>query len=1195
MPTELSSEQRDQLEALLSDLEHIFTYPIIRPELVEEVCAELSTTEVASYLRNLRDGAKPETALRENLLAGPHAILAHLIFGAITPETWSGDGFVDYRVMIDSGRPVLIELKPPFVRKIVEGRYEALQRQPLNWEQYEGQINKYLKEHQYIILTNLRELYAFSNREDTPLNDEPYSLRDFKDRAETVTLSDFLHRMQQQAIRHDLDEEFFDSLDQWVGLLSEIRFDGEISDSYKRELIIRLINKFIFIQTLDDCHIVDFNWIQRNWDREEHDWLRRGAARFLTEFLKRVDNFFYTYYDTELFKTDILPYVDQNQFNLQRLYRTLKNVLGIERWQRDLGGRGLLQFYFADIDEDILGKAYERYLAKLRNEEGIYYTPSFISEYMVECTVTRQLDSIISRISNSLESANYNDLMSYVTEFIKLRIIDPSCGSGSFLVKVLRSLWDKYLELYTALESKEKEILSQSEDGGDNDRLPFEAPRELETIREAKQLIGQPGAFLLARILLRHVHGNDKDRRAIEVAKVNLWLEAVKLAPQYFSLNKIEPDTDHILPDLQGNLTNGDSLIGLSFGSTYQRLAEDHQNDVSRLSSLRDAYIENPNDIQPVQEIEQIRERLRGLLRADFHQYWKDLGLDEYGAPPEDPLHWPLEHWHSFFDDSGRRKIDEQLGFDVVIGNPPWGGQLSPAERVFLREYETDTRIPNSYIYFQKLAEDLTKHEKDQSFVLPDSILVKAYPESRRRIVQSRTIEEIAFIHNTGIPTRQKPFPDVNHDLVIFDIHKALPEDDSTTRVRFIPGIVADIAELNSREMHQSLWDDGQLEYRINLLLTPSRIAIRNRISEVAWQLQRDFESHEGIHSGNVREKLFFPPGEKPATGNVKPLIMGASHGDVITPYFFDWAGWHVLYDPTVFDASQGERASLREERIFLEPKLFVVRTGRRFHLALDRQQYYASNNVFCLLKRENAEEDYALEFMLALLNSRLLQWYLRTFIAPRFGALYTETKIAHLDLLPIRRILFTTPRNQRDTLRNELVNLFTSAELRKLMRMMQELIPLDSDGRLSAFQHNATEYSDVVYDFMIHLACEMTALKNYWFSEQAGFLKWLEGFIGTSIQGLRNSSKLQMYYLEEEEKIYEILMTNKVPRLQRMSNRDFQTTLYTEIKLSKSRLGPILRKAQITERLIDRVTERLYGLSPEISRFISRDIAGDS
>jgi hypothetical protein len=249
---------------------------------------------------------------------------------------------------------------------------------------------------EFIIITNLKE-WSFFNDTVSPDNCVPFYSTDlltFMKEFDIVgNLFDYLERQDFQAIREDLDKKFFESLKSWTKKLSEIEFDTD--DKTKVELIIGLINKFIFIQTLDDYGVVDFRWLKNTWDHAEQRWGSKGKYQVLREFFREVIDWFYEFYDTELFRGQVLGHIKKDQDNIDKFYDNLQLVLGLLYWQTALGEyRGIMQYNFRYIDEDIFGKAYETFLAEVRHDEGIYYTPSYITEYIVENTVGKLMDEL---------------------------------------------------------------------------------------------------------------------------------------------------------------------------------------------------------------------------------------------------------------------------------------------------------------------------------------------------------------------------------------------------------------------------------------------------------------------------------------------------------------------------------------------------------------------------------------------------------------------------------------------------------------------------------------------------------------------------------------------------------------------------------------------------------------------------------
>ena len=114
---------------------------------------------------------------------------------------------------------------------------------------------------------------------------------------------------------------------------------------------------------------------------------------------------------------------------------------------------------------------------------------------------------------------------------------------------------------------------------------------------------------LIAQILLRHIFGVDKDPGAIEVAKTNIWKEAVKLSPADYNYRLLKTDVVRILPNLELNFHSADSLVDVELGKQTAWLAEYHQAELKKLSELRARYIENPMRHEPLEEALALRKQ----------------------------------------------------------------------------------------------------------------------------------------------------------------------------------------------------------------------------------------------------------------------------------------------------------------------------------------------------------------------------------------------------------------------------------------------------------------------------------------------------------------------------------------------------------------------------------------------------------
>ncbi|MEM2914668.1 MAG: N-6 DNA methylase, partial [Candidatus Bathyarchaeia archaeon] len=465
----LTENERANLGLILGDLQYLFSKEEITCDEIDDVLQNLKSDEVKSYIQNLRYRSKPETALREAFIAGKPILLKYL-FGSAAPEVRS-NGFVDYLIKDEMGRGIALELKPLFEPETEGDKagkpvLKRIKQKRIKPENYEKQVLKYIEEGeaQFVILTNLKEWFFYS-KALTPKDVKPFltvAFFDFVKEYDVIgNLRDYLERKEFESIRYELDKRFLESLRTWVEKLSEVEFI--VDERRKLELIIGLINKFIFIQTLDDYGVIEFNWIRKRWNHHEQMWQRKGKLLVLERFFNELDDWFYQYYDTELFREKILPNIKQDVENINKFYKNLQLVLGLTYLQMPSGAlKGIMQYNFRYIDEDVFGKAYETFLADVRHDEGVYYTPKYITQYIAENTVGIIFDELLRQIENGLESGEFELVKDLVKKFISVKVLDPACGSGSFLIKAIRLISERYTRLNQIMDDFEKKLTKTS-------------------------------------------------------------------------------------------------------------------------------------------------------------------------------------------------------------------------------------------------------------------------------------------------------------------------------------------------------------------------------------------------------------------------------------------------------------------------------------------------------------------------------------------------------------------------------------------------------------------------------------------------------------------------------------------------------------------------------------------------------------
>jgi hypothetical protein len=640
----------------------------------------LSYPPIEKYLRDLQV-AKPESAA-EDLFT---ALCADVMGFEPTRQVGLREGYVDFMLPDSSGRPVPLELKPLFKR----GDDLSWWRDDANPKNHAAQVRKYLRDNEYLILTDLRTAWFFGARdfffEDKHFAELPFA--DFFARCrETRSVLDTVRRLEDSAEKPELERQFFEDLKIWFSEFDKVKWSPP---ELAAESIILLINKLIFARTIEDFGLMEYRFTQNEFLRYTRLWEPKGAHRVVPKFLEFFEDFFDEYYDTEIFSQRIWDRLDKDPANLKRFCEKLNFVLGLNTWDQTFSTRGIVHYNYRRIDEDIFGKSYEMFLAANRKDEGIYYTPAGITGPMADSLVNSLAGKLVDEICDAAGSQKCDFVRAEkpMAQLAEIRVADTACGSGGFLIKVLRAFWRQYQRIDGASAWVERIIKPEN-----GELYLAELPPNVEAALAFRRRHNFDNhRVLIAQILLRHVFGVDKDPGAIEVAKTNIWKEAVKLSPADYNYRLLKTDVVKILPNLELNFHCADSLVDVELGKQAAWLAEYHQAEVKKLSDLRARYIANPMRHEALEEALVLRQK----VRADLVEHFQGENL------PCEPAGFALHFWPCWFEADGRGKGAESglrpenraagaplqpSGFDGIIGNPPWEG-FKPIRKEFAASF----------------------------------------------------------------------------------------------------------------------------------------------------------------------------------------------------------------------------------------------------------------------------------------------------------------------------------------------------------------------------------------------------------------------------------------------------------------------------------------------------------------------------
>jgi hypothetical protein len=402
---------------------------------------------------------------------------------------------------------------------------------------------------------------------------------------------------------------------------------------------------------------------------------------------------------------------------------------------------------------------------------------------------------------------------------------------------------------------------------------------------------------------------------------------------------------------------------------------------------------------EATQEIEELRQ-LRGkylnswgdekaAIERDFRKIQSDMFQHSINWGGRETETLKLSQWNPFsnescpwFDPGWMFGLDN--GFHIVIGNPPWGQKsvkFSTEDRRYYKAVYPAAMVGQLDIFrlFVEKAIMITAKEGSFANVLPDIVLLKNYGSTRKHILDSLII--------TSIDHWGMAFENVNLDCCTIIGQRGQFDTEHVIRTS-----VHSENTVHRNKLPQSLFLKTD-DYKFNLFINEQSLSLLDKVRTPGC-FGDHFEPHEGIHSGNIRSKLFI---EEKKDDHCRRLILGR---DEVRRYSLTWRGKWVHYDHGIVDKTKGEYAGLGRTEYFERDKIVVRRTGDFILAALDMDKYYFSNNVFVCVPKEESSLD--MRYVLGLLNSKLATWFYRT-IQPRKGKLFAELKINVLKQIPIK------------------------------------------------------------------------------------------------------------------------------------------------------------------------------------------------
>ncbi|MDB9954460.1 N-6 DNA methylase [Flavobacteriaceae bacterium] len=696
----------------------------------------------------------------------------------------------------------------------------------------------------------------------------------------------------------------------------------------------------------------------------------------------------------------------------------------------------------SEVDVNILGHIFENSLNELdevkaqlegqsvdktttkRKKDGVFYTPKYITKYIVENTVGKLCTEKKIELDISDETYQHakqrsrkrlETLNDYRTWLLQLTICDPACGSGAFLNEALNFLIaeHRYVDELSAKYNNDALMLSDVENS----------------------------------ILENNLFGVDLNEESVEIAKLSLWLRTAQPNRKLNSLNHNIKCGNSLIDDPE---VAGDKAFKWEeeFPSIFK---EKHKKPYHITTTIHDSrtskrmekykvrerregstkphvvYFTPEDDLQmtqiiadvakedqlnilaynicgdhihlllvcAIEEIPAIMQKIKGRT-SYFHKGLKPLEnkplwQQKYSPPKEVSSTEQLLNTLKYIQTNRNKhelpphpkalqntinalccseahafRTEYTSGFDVVIGNPPYTyrNSITPhLKKYFNQNYKSIEGNFELYKFFIEKGISLINEKGLFSFITSSSFLIqKSFTKLRKFILDEVSILELS-------PLGPGVFEDATVDTVIFTFSKSKKIDSVVLKTPLNPfDIVSESYKIINKNRY--LNNDN---YVFDTQISEEMYVILDKVYKRSEILEDLFDIGVGINTGYIK-------GELTADSKIDDRYHLMVPGSGISRYGKCISDEWIMYDKE-FVKSKGELGrTLPEERFFIQDKILIIRTRNlsmetRIVATLDLESKYNLNRLSNIISKD----DNSILGLLGFLNSSFYNWLFST------------------------------------------------------------------------------------------------------------------------------------------------------------------------------------------------------------------------
>lgn len=604
------------------------------------------------------------------------------------------------------------------------------------------------------------------------------------------------------------------------------------------------------------------------------------------------------------------------------------------------------------IDPEMLGRIFENLLED-NKDKGAFYTPKEIVNYMCRESLIAYLQNGLPErshelIRNFVENCDASQLNAEQNKYLRkklqdVKICDPAIGSGAFPMGLVNIL----SRLYIAMKA------------------------DTDTSKMKRHIIEN------------NIYGVDIEKGAVDIARLRFWLAMI-----------VEEKEPMPLPNLHFKIMQGNSLLesingidlsDLTKTNATRNLFDSTDTERENLKTALSHYYNTSNHTERDRLFNEIINNVRRQI------YAKDPNIGQTGLDPSATDKFFL--WHTWFAD-----VFEKGGFDIVIGNPPYGANIDDIIAIYEKEYPATSKgYKDIYKYFFDQGLRLLRTDGILSYITPSTYLRQPRYGDVRRLLLKYNILQILDL-GEGI----------FEEAVVPVAISILSKNKLCNHVKFID-LTRHINCDNTKEwfcaltfnlVEQSYWKET-----INNIFIEENIASDSNyifldeileMKDAGFKYQRKNVGLSQKGKSDLPERLFYSSEVLESALDIPILI-----GKEINSYFHSTNPSKRLRNNYLNILRENETTYFNKEIMEAPKKLIWRQTAPFFIGTILSEPIFFGNTIQAGIIKESYKDRVSYEYLCGLLNSSILRSKYEQ-IVKEGGRVFPQVKLEKLKPLPI-------------------------------------------------------------------------------------------------------------------------------------------------------------------------------------------------